>query len=239
VRVRVVVITGTDTGVGKTVTTAALSRLALDDGLSVAVVKAAQTGVSADEPTDLETVSRLSGCLNLSELVRLEDPLAPDTAARRLGISLPKVQDLAQQVLSAAGPVDLVLLEGSGGVTVRLDTDGGTVVDLAAALTGAGASVAFVVVTRLTLGTLNHTELTVDALRRGRNDVCGLVIGAVPDELGLAEQCNLGELPRVTGLPVLGAIPDGAGAWPAARFRAGCRLWFDETPWPGRRQRQR
>lgn len=226
-------ITGTDTGVGKTVTTAALGRLALDDGLSVAVVKAAQTGASADEPTDLETVSRLSGCLNLSELVRLDDPLAPDTAARRRGISLPKVQDLAQQVLSAAGPVDLVLLEGSGGVTVRLDTDGGTVVDLAAALTGAGASVAFVVVTRLTLGTLNHTELTVDALRRERHDVCGLVIGAVPSELGLAEQCNLGELPRVTGLPVLGAIPDGAGAWPPARFQAGCRLWFDEMPWPG------
>jgi dethiobiotin synthetase len=239
VRVRVVVITGTDTGVGKTVTTAALSRLALDEGLSVAVVKAAQTGVSANEPTDMETVSRLSGCLNLSELVRLDDPLAPDTAARRRGISLPKVQDLAQQVLSAAGPVDLVLLEGSGGVTVRLDTDGGTVVDLAAALADADASVAFVVVTRLALGTLNHTELTVDALRRRRHDVRGLVIGAVPGELGLAEQCNLGELPRVTGLPVLGAIPDGAGAWPPARFQAGCRLWFDETPWPGRRQSQR
>jgi dethiobiotin synthetase len=230
--VRVVVVTGTDTGIGKTVTTAALSRLCLDAGLSVAVVKAAQTGVSAGEPTDVEIISRLGGCRNLSELVRLDDPLAPDTAARRHGVSLPRVQDLAKQVLTAAGPVDLVLLEGSGGVAVRLDTAGGTLADLASTLRGeGGASVAFVVVTRIALGTLNHTELTVDALRRAQHDVLGLVVGALPSELGLAEQCNLGELPRITGLPLLGAIPDGVGDWPPARFRAGCGQWFDDTEW--------
>ena len=70
---RVVVVTGTDTAVGKTVVTAVLAHLALERGLTVAVVKPTQTGVASEEATDVETVARLSGCSRLAELVRLNE----------------------------------------------------------------------------------------------------------------------------------------------------------------------
>lgn len=224
---RAVIVTGTDTGVGKTVTTAALARVALDRRLAVAVVKPAQTGISDGEPTDVEVIERLSGCSHLTELVRLSDALAPDSAARRAGIELPNAAELATQSLSAAASCDLMLVEGSGGVAVRLDTAGGTLLDLADALATEGAGITFVVVTRLALGTLNHTELTVEAIRRGGHPVAGLVIGAVPEHLGLAERSNLSDLPRVTGLPVLGSLPHGVGHWQPSRFRAACAQWFE------------
>jgi dethiobiotin synthetase len=229
---RVIAITGTDTGVGKTVTTAALSRLALDRGLSVAVVKPVQTGASTGEPSDAETVTALGGCRQVTELVRLDPPLAPDTAARRLGVAIPSVTELAGRVAEAAKGRDVLLLEGSGGVAVRLDTAGGTLLDLVSALVAAEAAVVdFVVVTRVSLGTLNHTELTVEAVRRAGHAVAGLVFGDVPAAPGLAEQANVTELARVTGLPVLGIIPGGAGRLPPTRFRAECAGWFGSIEW--------
>jgi dethiobiotin synthetase len=229
---RVIAITGTDTGVGKTVTTAALTRLALDRGSTVAVVKAVQTGVATGEPTDADTITTLGGCEHVVELVRLDPPLAPDTAARRLGIAIPGVDELAGRIRAIAQGHDLVLLEGSGGIAVRLDTAGGTLLDLASALSTTGeAAVDFVVVTRISLGTLNHTELTVDAVRRAGHAVAGLVCGDVPVAPGLAEQANLTELPRVTGLPLLGAIPHGAGQLTPEEFRIGCARWFASPGW--------
>jgi dethiobiotin synthetase len=229
---RVIAITGTDTGVGKTVTTAALSRLALDRGARVAVVKAVQTGVATGEPTDADTIGSLGGCQHVVELVRLDPPLAPDTAARRLGIAIPRVAELAGRVQALAQDRDLVLLEGSGGVAVRLDTAGGTLLDLASALAVAGeTTVDFVVVARTSLGTLNHTELTVDAVRRAGHPMAGVVFGDVPDAPGLAEQANLTELPRVTGLALLGAIPHGAGQLTPEEFRTECPRWFPSPGW--------
>jgi dethiobiotin synthetase len=226
---RVVVVIGTDTGVGKTVTTAALSRVAMDRGLKVAVVKAVQTGLSTDEATDAETISLLGGCASVDDLVRLDPPLAPDSAARSLGVDIPRVGELAARVLSSAHGLDLVLLEGTGGVAVRLDTAGGTILDLASALTDGGARVDFVVVTRLSLGTLNHTELTVDAVRRSGYTPAGLIFGEVPVSFGLAERTNLTELPRVSGLPVLAAIPAAAGRLQPERFQAECAKWFTDA----------
>jgi dethiobiotin synthetase len=103
-----------------------------------------------------------------------------------------------------------MVVEGAGGVLVRLDTEGGTLLELAATVVDAGHSVGFVIVTPLTLGTLNHTELTVDLLRRRQLDVTGLILGSVPAHLGLAEARNLVDLPRVTGLPLLARLPAGS-----------------------------
>ncbi len=229
--VKVVLVTGTDTGVGKTITTTALSRIALDAGLRVAVVKPTQTGASSAEQSDIEVVAALGGCALVTELVRLEDPLAPDTAARRRGLVTPTVSELAERCLSAATGCDLLLVEGAGGVAVRLDTRGGTVLGLGSVLARSGAIVRVVVVTRLALGTLNHTELTVGAVRDAGLDPAGLVLGAVPDALGLAEECNRDELRRVTGLPLLGEIPAGVGCWEPSRFRGACGRWFPHTGW--------
>ena len=217
----ILVVTGTDTGVGKTIATAALARRAATQG-SVVVVKPVQTGIgpASDEVGDAEVVHRLTGCA-VQELTCLEDPLAPDTAARLRGVGIPRVSEYADQVRVLAESHDMVIVEGSGGVLVRLDTEGGTILDLAAEV---GAEV--VVVTAAGLGTLNHSALTVSALRAGGIEPAGLVIGSWPSEPGLAETCNLDDLPRVTGLPLLASIPAGAGGLTREEFARQSPAWF-------------
>lgn len=222
---RVVVVTGTGTDVGKTVVTAALAASCAASGRRVAVVKPAQTGVGAGEPGDLDVVRALGGAVTLLEPVRLPEPLAPDTAARRAGIPLPAVTDTADRVVQLAAGHDIVLVEGAGGLLVRLDADGGGIVDLALAVRRAEVAVAVVVVVAAGLGTLNHTELTVQALRARDLEPAGLVIGAWPAEPGLAERCNLEDLPRI-GVPLLGMVPEGAGRLPPQVFRSAAPSWI-------------
>ncbi|NEB60938.1 AAA family ATPase, partial [Streptomyces diastaticus] len=81
----VLVITGTGTEVGKTVVTAAVAATALAGGRSVAVLKAAQTGVGPDEAGDAQEAARLAGDVTVAEVARFPEPLAPGTAARRAG----------------------------------------------------------------------------------------------------------------------------------------------------------
>jgi dethiobiotin synthase len=222
---RIVVVTGTGTGVGKTVATAALAVRAATEG-SVVVVKPVQTGVGpgSTEPGDAEVVHALTGCA-VQEFTALDDPLAPDTAARLKGVRIPPVAEHADRVRVLAGFHDTVLVEGAGGLLVRLDTEGGTLLDVAVEL---GAEV--VVVVAAGLGTLNHTELTVAAMRSRGVEPAGLVVGAWPSEPGLAERLNLEDLPAHTGVPVLAVIPDGAGSLDRETFRAQAAQWFVTGP---------
>lgn len=135
------------------------------------------------------------------------------TAARRAG--LPPVTPAAA-ARDLAADHDLVLVEGAGGLLVRM-TDDGTLADVAVLL---GAPV--LVVATAGLGTLN-TALTVEALRSRGLHCAGVVIGAWPAAPDLAAQCNLADLPAVTGVPLLGALPDGAGALGPARFTSVAR----------------
>ena len=148
---RVVVVTGTSTGVGKTVATAALA--ATGRG-SVAVVKPVQTGIADGLPTDADEVQRLTG-VSVQEYAALDEPLAPDTAARRAGVTIPPVSDHAARIRELAASHQLVLVEGAGGLLVRLDTDGGTLLDLAAEL-AQSVAVQVVVVTAAGLGPRPH-----------------------------------------------------------------------------------
>jgi dethiobiotin synthetase len=216
----IIVVTGTDTGVGKTVTTAAL---AVRSGPGTIVVKPAQTGIGTDEP-DIAVVARLAGC-EVAEFTRLEDPLAPDTAARRRGIEIPPISEHTARIRELARTHDTVIVEGAGGLLVRLDTDGGTLADIATEL-ARDHPVQVYVVTRVGLGTLNHTELTVNALRSRGMEPAGLVLGAVPEALGLAEECNLTELPRITGVPIVATLPEGAGGLEPKHFQTQVDAWL-------------
>ena len=220
---RVIVVTGTSTGVGKTVATAALASRALAAGESVVVVKPVQTGV-ADGDSDAEEVHRLTGCA-VQEYTALDEPLAPDTAARRAGVRIPPVAEYADRVRVLTEFHDTVVVEGAGGLLVRLDTDGGTLLDLAEELAKT-VRTEVVVVAAAGLGTLNHTELTVGALRDRGLEPAGIVIGSWPEEPGLAERCNAEDLPLVTGLPVLAALPERAGALDGETFRGQAPGWF-------------
>ena len=226
---RVVVVTGTGTGVGKTIVTAALAVRAARDG-SVVVVKPVQTGVGphSTEPGDAEVVHALTGCA-VQELTALDDPLAPDTAARLRGVPIPPLREYVDRIRVLAQFHDTVLVEGAGGLLVRLDTDGGTILDLAAELSD-DVPVEVVVVATAALGTLSHSELTVAALRARGVEPVGLVIGSWPDDPGLAERCNRDDLPRVTGLPLLAVVPEGAGSLDPSDFRTSAPGWFSSPP---------
>ena len=213
----ILVVTGTGTDVGKTVATAALAARAPG---SVIVVKPVQTGVLPGEVGDVDDVRRLAGC-QVSEFVRLPDPLAPDSAARLAGVRLPTVAEHASRIRRLAEDFDTVIVEGAGGLLVRLDSADGTILDLADAL-----SASVVIVVAAGLGTLNHSELTVGALRARGIEPAGLVIGSWPSHPGLAEETNLVDLPRVTSLPVLATIPAEVGSLGRSAFTAAAPTWF-------------
>lgn len=218
---RVVIVTSTSTGIGKTVTVAALALRA--EG-SVVVVKPVQTGIGDGAPGDTDEVHRLTGCA-VQEFTALDDPLAPDTAARLREVTIPAVAEYANRIRVLADSHDVVVVEGAGGLLVRLDLAGGTLLDLAAELAET-VLVEMTVVAAAGLGTLNHAELTVDALRARGLEPTGLVIGSWPAEPGLAERCNAADLPRATGVPVLATIPAGTGALDRDEFRAQSPIWF-------------
>lgn len=217
----VLVITGTGTEVGKTVTTAAVAAAAVAAGRTVAVLKAAQTGVGPDEPGDADEVARLAGAVTAAELARYPEPLAPGTAARRAGTAPVHPQDVAGAAAKLATEHDLVLVEGAGGLLVRFDPAGGTLADAAELLRAP-----VLVVASAGLGTLNTTELTARELRSRRLDLAGIVIGSWPDSPDLASRCNLEDLPDVADAPLLGALPAGAGALAPADFRAAAPSWL-------------
>lgn len=222
---RVVVVTGTDTEVGKTVVTAALAATMRRDH-KVAVLKPAQTGVRPEDPGDADEIRRLSGVTSVHEGIRLRDPLAPTTAARRAGIALPSVAEHAATTGELAATHDLVLVEGAGGLLVGLDGHGAGLSELASLL---AVPFGFVVVARVGLGTLNHSALTTEALRRRGHPVLGVVVGSIPQLPGLAEQTNLEDLETVAGVPLIGGVPAGAGSLPPAQFRAAAPRWFSSS----------
>ena len=221
----VMVISGTGTGVGKTVVTAAICALALDRGVKVAVVKPAQTGVTACEPGDLAEVDRLCGYassprsqdqaveLTLIEGVRYPDPLSPAAAARTSGLPTADLRAMAREISALHDEHRLVLVEGAGGLLVRYDEEGATIATLAAA-----CHADVLVVTNPGLGALNTTALTLEALAHRGLQPAGLVIGAWPSDPDLACRSNIGDLEMLAARPLLGALPDGAAALGPQQF---------------------
>ncbi|GAA1910493.1 dethiobiotin synthase [Streptomyces sodiiphilus] len=217
----VLVVTGTGTDVGKTVATAALAAAARAAGRTVAVLKPAQTGVPAGAPGDVAEVVRLAGPVTVRELARYPEPLAPATAARRCGLPPVRPADAAGAAAALAKNHDLVLVEGAGGLLVRFDDEGGTLADAARML-----DAPVLVVAAAGLGTLNTTALTAHALRSHGLQCRGVLVGSWPAEPDLAARCNLTDLPAVADAPLLGVLPEGAGALRPAVFRSRAAGWL-------------
>jgi dethiobiotin synthetase len=229
---KVVLVTGTSTGVGKTVVTAALTVMLRRRGATVAVVKPLQTGVTDDEDGDLQVVQQLLAQdpgITFHEFVRLRPPLAPDTAARLQGVTLPPVAEHARSIAAITNEVDVVLVEGAGGLLVRLDSRRGTLADIGTSLRSKGISIGYVLVASPSLGTLNHTALTAEALASRDLPLLGVVVGSYPAEPGLAEESNLVDLPLVANAPLLGNLPEGAGALTPMVFGRQAVEWLFRT----------
>jgi len=217
---RVLVVTGTDTDVGKTVVTAAVVATALAAGLRVTAYKPTQTGVAPGEPGDMAEVQRLTGVPTV-EGVRLRAPMAPRPAALLEGARLPTLAEHVARIADLGVRHDLVVVEGAGGLLVEITDAGQTLADLASAVDDSGV----VVVVRSSLGTLNHTMLTREALSQRGIRQLGTVIGAWPDRPDVIETTNRDHL---AGLPegLLGAVPLGAPRLDPPTFRAASPRWL-------------
>jgi len=202
----VLVVTGTGTGVGKTVATAALACHARQAGIDVAVCKPVQTGTDIGDD-DLAEVRRLSGVTELAGLARYPQPMAPAAAAEQAGMALPTRDEVLRLIRGLDRPGRLTLVEGAGGLLVELADSGVTLRDLAVDL-GAAA----LVVVTAELGTLNHTALTLEALAAHKVSCAGLVIGSWPAQPGLVETSNRSALARLA--PMRAVLPAGAAALP-------------------------
>jgi dethiobiotin synthetase len=192
--VRGLFVTGTDTGVGKTVVTRALVRALVNRGLHVVALKPVGEG-----PTDAEALAKAAGRGHrVGEICRyqLKSPVSPHLAARRDGVEIEKEAILAL-VRYWIRRADLVIAEGAGGLLVPL-SDNLNFADLVQA-----ASLGLVIVAPNVLGTINATLLTVEAARRRGIPIAGVVLDRTPSgDLGNAEA-----IARHGEVPVLGELP--------------------------------
>lgn len=190
-------ITGTDTGIGKTVVTCALAARARQLGLRVAAMKPVESGIdervatSGGQLSDAELLQIASGEDDALQLIRpyvLEEPLAPMVAARRAGIDINLgLLDEARSTISASRQV--LLVEGAGGLLVPI-TPACSMLDLFARW-----SCALVIVAGNRLGALNHVLLTVRAAEAANLPVRAVILTQYTDrDAGIAEATNFDAL---------------------------------------------
>jgi dethiobiotin synthetase len=185
-------VTGTDTGVGKTVIAAALVLARRESGVRAIGFKPAESGLDGAATTDSAVLAAASGSAEplAAPVAQLAEPLAPAVAAERAGVV---VDTAAIEARIAALRLSgwSVVVEGAGGVLVPLAW-GYTALDLAERL-----GLEAVVVGRAGLGTLSHVQLTVEALRRRDVPVRAVVLNGRGDPPDLAESTNPSALRRL------------------------------------------
>jgi len=212
--VRGLFVTGTDTGVGKTVVTAAIALALKARGVGVRVVKPVQTG-DGDADT-LRHLAELEDSPDQIAPFSFRAPLAPLVAARLEGIAL-DLDAVASAVRRARG--ELTLVEGVGGLLCPIGPDW-TIADLAARL-----GLPLLVVARAGLGTVNHTLLTLEEGRRRGLEIAGVVLNGRVDE---STATNTELIEAFGGYPMLAEVPWLGGEITRSRLR-GLDLHLDLT----------
>lgn len=195
-------VTGTDTGVGKTVVTAALAFSLKRTGLNVGVMKPIQTGTEVPGISDLEFIERVTDQSYPAKdncPYRLKNPLSPLAASKieEREISIDKIKTAYGRLSDAH---DIVAVEGAGGLLVPI-LENYYMSDLAREL-----GLSLILVTRPDLGTLNHTALTAESAHSRGLSVLGIVISNFPAEPGIVERTNPALMREMTGLPIIGVL---------------------------------
>jgi dethiobiotin synthetase len=203
--------TGTDTGVGKTFVVCAIARALRRRGERFRVCKPVATGAAWTGgrwlSDDTRELAEAAGDADHAAITpwALPEPAAPPVAARLAGVKL-SLPEIVAAVRRRADDSGLLLVEGVGGLLCPL-TEQETVADLAAEL-----RLPLVVVARRSLGTLNHTLLTVEVARGRGLGIAGVVVSETAPPQGVAEESNVEELRRRLGVPLLAVVPHGAAA---------------------------
>jgi dethiobiotin synthetase len=204
--------TSTDTGVGKTTIAAAVARILRGRGQSVRVSKPVATGSRlvdgrwvSDDTLKLAEAAGMAGALKEITPFPFIEPAAPPVAARLESVPI-TLDQLKVAVERQARPDAILLVEGVGGLLCPL-TETETVADLASAL-----QLPMVIVARRALGTLNHTLLTLEAVRHRRLPIAGVIINETEPPQSIAAQTNVEELRHRIGVPLLAVVPFGSDA---------------------------
>ncbi len=196
---RDLLVTGTDTGVGKTVIAAALVTALRARGVRAIGFKPAETGIEPGQDRDSDVLARASGAGEAlaAPLLQLAEPLAPAVAADRAGTRM-NPRDIESRIAQLRRAGYTLVVEGAGGVMVPLAWDY-TVLDLARA-----CELEAIVVARPGLGTLNHVAMTVSVLRAREIAVRGVVLNGRSATPNLAELTNPAALARMLrDIPVI------------------------------------
>lgn len=196
-------VTGTDTGVGKTIVAAGFVRLVRNRGLRGLGVKPIETGCAVRDgmlyPEDGVFLQEASeGDITLDECApfRFSLPAAPFRAAAMEGKHL-KMADLVEHVLSVSEDADVTVVEGAGGLMVPIEEDS-MMIDFMVRL-----GYPILLVARRAIGTVNHTLLSVDALEKRGVAPAGIVLSATSASTGPEEEFTPRDIARLAkGTPV-------------------------------------
>ena len=203
-----VFITGTDTGVGKTVVAAGLLAAARARGIDAAPMKPVQTGCARNR-----TAPDLDFCLGAARFkppfhervwmcpYRFIPACSPHLAAR-LARKRIRIEKIAASFNRLASLHEAVIVEGAGGVLAPID-EKNTMADIMKAL-----KLPVILVARAGLGTLNHTFLSLRELRRARLQILGVaLVEAAPGQWGVIEKDNVRMIEKGGGVPILARLP--------------------------------
>jgi len=201
-------ITGTDTGVGKTFVACGLIHAMKEKGFHVCPMKPVESGCRTRGgkavPGDTNKLVRASGVTESIDLMnpyRFKHPVAPSVAADIEGLKISR-----KKILTACNRLslkyDMLIVEGAGGIMVPV-SEKYLFLDIAKDL-----NFPVLIVSRPGLGTINHTLLTIDAVRSRGLDILGVVINyAIKTRKGLSERTNPAVIEKIGGMPVLGTVP--------------------------------
>ncbi|WP_333840724.1 dethiobiotin synthase [Pelomicrobium sp.] len=215
-------VTGTDTGVGKTLVASALVHRLREKGWQAVGMKPIAAGCEEGRWTDVEALAAAAGRLFPQALINpypLDLPIAPHLAARMQGVAI-RPEPILEAFQHLARQAQAVVVEGVGGFRVPLSSDWDSA-DLAVRL-----ALPMILVVGMRLGCLNHALLTEEAIRRRGLHLAGWVANTL-DPAMAAFQDNVAALQERLGAPCLGVVP----ALPRPHFQAAARYLRLPPPW--------
>jgi dethiobiotin synthetase len=195
---KAIFITGTDTEVGKTFATVKLAKELASRGKSVGIMKPISCGpLSENDAFTLKRALKLKDPFSLINPIALKAPLAPYVAAKKEGerINLNKIFSAFKKLKAK---YDTLLVEGVGGVLVPIKKDY-LVIDLIKDM-----RTPVIIVARAGLGTINHTLLTIEALKKRKIRILGSIMNGFKGKL--SEKTNPDAINKFGGVPILKRI---------------------------------
>lgn len=205
-----VFITGTDTGVGKTIITGGLAGALRSLGYKIAVYKPLQSGAETDDngqlyAPDLKFVCDIDKSITTRCSYLLKIPAAPSISAQYENVEV-DIDQIQADYKELSENNDIVLVEGAGGITVPLYKLF-TVTDLIKLL-----DIPVIIVARPNLGTINHTVLTVEYARKNNIKVIGIIISGYPVNTGdIAIKTAPDIIQQLTQIENIAIIPEIKG----------------------------